>query len=111
MFVRPEITLSLDGDPRDVLVWRDGSGGTIEIYNLVVNSERRAGKGRRLVQQLCADVAGQTHLVWALTRASNVIAQQFYRALGFRTLARLPHFYAEEDAVLVGVHPGQIVAG
>ena len=91
-------------DSTDFLDFREGSGGTVEIYNIQVGSERRVGRGSLLLRLLIAQVRGQTHLIFALTRQSNSIAQEFYRAVGFRQLAVLPGFYSDENAVMYGLN-------
>lgn len=98
--------ISLD-DPRDYLDWREGSGGTVEIADIVVGSERRRGRGRRLIETLLAQVQAAP-TVWAITRAGNEIAQQFYESLGFRVIGVLRRFYGEAlgvDAILYGRSP------
>lgn len=71
--------------PDDRLDWRQGSGDTIEIYDIQVSSEhRRRGKGRRLIdalQALCR--ARNIRRAWAITRASNFAAQKFYEEMRF----------------------------
>ena len=97
------------GDPRDYLVWRQGSGQTVEIYDLAVTSERRKGYGRRLIEQLVvSEMPRGTKLVWAMTRSNNFIAQQFYESLRFRVVGVLRNFYQDSgqetvDAVLYGL--------
>lgn len=96
--------------PDDFLIYRDGSGGTVEIFDIVVNSERRKGRGRLLVDTLLKRVEGRVRLVWAITRAENFIAQQFYEKLNFKVVANLRNFYGiknkegEEtiDAIMYG---------
>ncbi len=83
-------------DPNDFLEWRRGHGGTIEIVDIVVRSERRKGRGRLLVQRLFAELNPHEH-VYAITRAENRIAQEFYHALGFRCVAPLFDFYGNRD--------------
>lgn len=100
----------LEGDARDFLLWREASGGTIEIYDVAVGSERRVGKGRQLVAELFR-LLGPARPVYAITRADNAIGLQWYAALGFRVVAVLMGFYSGEnqvDAVMVGrnsAHP------
>lgn len=91
------------------LKWREGSGDTVEIFDIHVDSkERRTGVGRMMVRRLFASLMAANYhpdrLCFAITRNSNKIAQQFYDALGFRLIARLPNFYdrEEEDAWMYG---------
>ena len=99
------LTLS---DPRDYLDWREGSGGSVEIYDIVVNSDRRRGRGKALVEELVRVVRktlGRNRLVWAITRSSNLIAQQFYLAVGFRQVGLLVRFYPDnhDHGLMFGV--------
>lgn len=94
------ITLNLSDDHLD---WRPGSGGTVEVYDIVVSSVRRCGQGHKLINRLIDEVChpnGVTRL-WAITRAGNFVAQQFYEALRFRSVP-LRDFYGEGgvDAVM-----------
>jgi len=92
------------------LDYRKGSGRTIEIYDIVVRANRRTGIGRGLVTELfnrITDGLEDATLVWAITRSSNFIAQEFYEALGFRVVAVLRNFYKDEhpdttDAIMYG---------
>jgi ribosomal protein S18 acetylase RimI-like enzyme len=86
-------------DPRDYLRWRKGSGGTVEILDINVESDRRIGRGREMVETLLEEVRKETHLVFAFTRQSNDIASQFYQALGFVVAAVVPLFYQGENDV------------
>jgi ribosomal protein S18 acetylase RimI-like enzyme len=91
-------------DERDFLDWREGSGGTVEIFNVQVMSARRKGKGRLLVRKLFAEL-GPGVTVWAITRADNEVAVQWYQALGFDVTGVLRRFYGAErgvDAILFG---------
>jgi ribosomal protein S18 acetylase RimI-like enzyme len=98
----------LDGDPRDFLDWREGSGGTVEIFDIAIGSERRTGKGRNLVEKLFA-IVPSAPTVYAITRAGNEIAQQFYEALLFDRVGVLRRFYRDKgrvvDAVIYGRSP------
>lgn len=94
----------------DYLTYRIGSGKTVEIYDIVVNSERRQGKGRWLVNRLIDSLPKDIRLVFAITRADNFIAQQFYESLRFRVVAPLRDFYGYKtkdgrdtvDAIMYG---------
>jgi ribosomal protein S18 acetylase RimI-like enzyme len=87
----------------DYLEWREGSGGTVEIYDIAVLSKRHQGVGRSLIEELKDQVRGKTHLIFAITRRSNHGAQKFYGKVGFRKLARLERFYVGEDALIFGL--------
>jgi ribosomal protein S18 acetylase RimI-like enzyme len=99
-------TIHLDADFRDFLIWRQGSGNTVEIYDIAVGSERRKGRGRALVNKLYEQVPTGTKLVWAITRSDNFIAQEFYEELQFRVVGILRNFYQDSgktvDAILYG---------
>ena len=97
-------------DSRDFLVYRSGSGDTIEIYDIQVGSYRREGIGRRLVHSLVEQVPKHINLVYAITRAENIIAKQFYEGIGFRIVGVLVDFYGVKtedgkdcvDAIMYG---------
>ncbi len=95
-------------DSRDFLLYREGSGGTVEIFDIVVGSERRVGIGKKMVYHLLETKVGpEVKLVWAITRASNFIAQHFYEGLHFRVVGVLRSFYKDEgrivDAIMYGL--------
>lgn len=97
-------------DPRDYLISRDGGGKTVEIYDIVVGSERRTGKGRLLVDRLIKNhETDGTRLIWAITRSTNFISQLFYESLNFRVVGVLRDFYRDvpelahsTDAIMYG---------
>lgn len=78
----------------EYLDWRQGSGDTIEIFDIHVPSERRRmGLGRQLVYKLIDHhLPPGTKKVWAITRSTNLIAQDFYNELNFRAIP-LREFY------------------
>ena len=84
-------------DEKDYLYYREGSGGTLEIWDIAVTSKRRQGIGRELFKQLL-EKENPTFVI-AFTRGSNVEARAFYKALGF-TETIVPKMYGE-DAYLV----------
>lgn len=102
--------ITLD-DYRDFLVYRQGMGRTVEIYDICVETDRRKGKGRKLIKRLLEnlkDAYPDTSMVYAVTRIGNTIAHQFYEALGFRLLGRLHYFYRDsgdqlEHALVYGL--------
>lgn len=96
-------------DPRDFLDYREGSGGTVEIFDIVVMSDRRKGRGRNLMEKLFNSLHPETS-VFAITRADNEIAQQFYERLQFRVTGVLRRFYQSGgrgvDAIMYGRKAG-----
>ena len=101
--------------PEDFIRYRKGMGGTLEIFDIAVMSERGKGRGRELIKMLLNLVAGHnTHdadlpkirVVFAITRWSNTIAQQFYEAVGFRIVGRLHNFYREDNPPEHGIMYG-----
>lgn len=100
----------LDNDRRDYLDWRQGSGNTVEIYDIQVGSDRRKGRGRSMINLLIdCHLPSGTKLVYAITRINNIIAKQFYEEMGFRIVANLWNFYRDVtelanccDAVMYG---------
>jgi ribosomal protein S18 acetylase RimI-like enzyme len=105
MMTAPVCRVSLEC-PADFLDARPASGGTWEITDIQVGSERRKGRGTELVKTLVAHVLPKDcRLLWAVTRAENAVAQQFYARLGFRVVAVLYDFYdrhGRSDAVMYG---------
>lgn len=109
------MTNIIRGDcPTDFLEWRQGSGKTIEIFDLHVSSERRRqGIARGLVNKLLDLVPSDTMVVWAFTRAENVIAQQFYEEMHFRVMAVVRGMYQDGplanqvDSILYGRDVGR----
>jgi ribosomal protein S18 acetylase RimI-like enzyme len=87
----------------DHLIYRIGSGDTVEILDIQVMSKRRMGIGRRMVSKLLADLPPTIKLVYAFTRSSNEISQEFYKGIGFRCVAVARKFYQGEDSILWGV--------
>lgn len=78
------------------LVWRYGSGNTVEILDIDVDNEcRRQGWGRKLLEHLFNSLSGDIRLVYAITRSTNETAQEFYEATRFRVIAPLRRFYNE----------------
>lgn len=80
--------------PESYLDFRPGSGNSMEIYDIVVASPyRRQGYGRKLVDALIkkCEVLG-INRIYAITRAENRIAQEFYEELNFRP-SPLYNFY------------------
>lgn len=73
-------------------------GNTLEILDLsVCNIHRRLGRGRWLINQLLLEPPIGVFLVFAITRISNIIAQEFYESIGFRIVGRLHQFYRNRE--------------
>lgn len=92
----------------DKLVYRNGSGDTIEILDIYVNSDRGKGIGTYLVYQLLSIIPSGTRTLWAITRVDNTIGRKFYRSLGFYKVGNLYRFYNDDranecDAIVVGL--------
>ena len=65
-----------------------------------------------MVKKLYREMPAGVPLVWALTRVENAVANAFYAALGFRTMAVLRDFYGKgEDAVMFGIDQERIPDG
>ncbi len=102
----------LNNDDRDYLIWREGMGRTVEIFDIAVGSERRKGKGSELIRIMLKYFIAlpeekRPALVYAITRISNTIAHEFYEYQGFRIVGRLHNFYRDgsgtEHGLLFGL--------
>jgi len=93
--------------PNAFLDYRPGSGNTVEILDISVDAEyRRKGLGRWMVNRLL-DRAGEGVLVFAITRHTNYIAQQFYEDMRFKVIGYLRDFYGNgESALMYGRRKG-----
>jgi len=79
-------------------------GAHCEIIDIHVESvERRKYIGRKMVTDMLAELPAGTRFVYAVTRESNRIAQQFYVGVGFRVVGVLSRFYQTEDGVMYGM--------
>lgn len=100
------------------LDWRLGSGNTVEIFDIAVpNAQRRLGHGRNLVQTLINyHLPPGADFVWAITRAENRVAHEFYRSLRFKMVGALFDFYGMKaadgrqtvDALMYGYRVGDL---
>lgn len=84
-------------DKLDFLVYRPAGGGTIEIFDIEVGSERHKGIGTSLIMELIEKE--KPKVITAITRGSNVPARRFYEKLGF-TPVKLGSFYPDGSAVM-----------
>lgn len=98
-----KITLTFDGI-EDYLLWRLGSGDTAELFDIAVRSARGMGRGRKLVEMMLDELPDTVRFVYAITRESNGIAQEFYNHIGFELTGVLTDFYSIENALMFGKH-------
>lgn len=102
-------------DPATFLLWEKRTDGTCEIVDVeVANGKRRTGIGRGMVDLLLktlfldneAAKSKSYRLLWAITRTSNRVAQEFYENLNFRVVAVLRCYYDKDsnaaDAIMYG---------
>jgi ribosomal protein S18 acetylase RimI-like enzyme len=81
----------------DVLEYRPGQGGTTELYDIKVMTQRGQGIGTSLVQELEALVGPK---IYGFTRKENSQARAFYQKNGFSELV-LEGFYPDGDGVII----------
>lgn len=79
------------------LIYRPAGGGTIEIFDIHVGTERGAGTGTAMLEEMLEKEEPQR--VVAITRMSNILAQKFYAKNGFDRIP-LKNFYPDESAVM-----------
>lgn len=85
------------------LIYREGSGETVEILDIHVDPNfRRRGVGKRMINDLIGKLGKNNLLIYAITRVSNVAAQEFYEAIGFRIVGRLHQFYRRREDMVDG---------
>lgn len=71
----------------DFLLFRHAGPRLVEITEIVVNSQRRRGRGRAMVDDLIREAVPMgVSRIYAITRAENRVAQEFYEALNFRSI-------------------------
>lgn len=88
-------------DQRGYLVWRHGTGNTVEILHLEA-SARRLGYGRSLVRHLLSDLYDSgfdVSTVYGFTRERLVQAQVFYVGIGFNLIS-LKDYYGDGGSVM-----------
>jgi len=100
----------------DFLSYRPGSGTTVEILDIHVDSVRRGeGVGRRMVEELVNRVKEtEVTRVFAITRETNTIAREFYSGIGFHLMVMIPYFYgndAEVESVRGDKNPHAVMYG
>lgn len=81
----------------DHLDYRQGSGKTVEIFDIAVYSERQKGVGREMFNILLEKTKATR--IFAITRKENTVAQAFYSKLTFKGYD-LPRFYPDGDAMI-----------
>jgi len=86
------------------VVVRTLAPGESEILNLAVAPEaRRQGVARALLREWLREVRGDVFLE---VRASNEVAQKFYKSLGFQEFSVRPKYYASppETGIVMKFH-------
>lgn len=85
----------------DYIVWRKGTGSSIEIVHLYV-ADRRKGRGTVLLKDMATklkDGLDSVQSIFGFTRSSNECGVGFYRAMGF-DLLHIPHLYEDETGTM-----------
>ena len=85
----------------DFLVYREGKGGTAELFDIAVMSNRQVGIGRSLIEEMenrCRERG--VSRIYAFVRVENGLARVFYKKMGF-TEVFLDNFYPDGGAVIV----------
>lgn len=87
------------------LTWIPRDDGTCEIVDIeVANARRRQGVGHSMVNLLIDEMMPkESKLLWAITRSTNKIAQEFYEHMHFRVVGVLRNFYKDEASPTDGV--------
>lgn len=86
--------------PKSYLKWRLSTGGTIEVVDIAVNSERCKGVGTSMMKELFAIARDMDiHRVYAITRSANRVAQKFYESLNMEANA-IMRLYPDDDAYI-----------
>lgn len=86
------------------LVTRTIAPGEMEILNIAVAPEfRRQGIARHLISHDTVLVAGTVYLE---VRASNQVARNLYKSIGFQEVASRPGYYSDppETAIVMKFH-------
>lgn len=84
----------------DRLVARHGMGGTMEIFDIEVYSERGKGIGSEMLNELLIYCKkNRIKRVFAFTRIDNGLAEVFYERNNF-VRHELPRFYPDGDGVI-----------
>lgn len=98
-FTNPENFLVYEADQRVVgFILFDRTGHF--LYLAVDHLYRRKGIGRRLVAEAINHLEKGAR-PWAEVRRSNLIAQKFYKRLGFIQEKVIPNYYGNEDAFIM----------
>lgn len=84
----------------DHLMYQLSNGGTAEIFDIVVHTERGRGIGTEMLDQAVKELHefGIKRL-FAFTRDSNSLAQKFYKKNGFNGTP-ISNFYPDGNAIL-----------
>jgi hypothetical protein len=94
-----------DSGGRDWLTYHRAPAGTVEIDDINVLTQRRQGRGRRLIEMLLKEVPDAC-TIFLFTRESNVVAQKFYEAMGFVRTATVRTFYEPPSYITPNANQG-----
>lgn len=84
----------------DQLIARQGMGNTLEIFDIVVYTERGKGIGTSMLKELFSYCKlNKITRVYAFTRTENEEARAFYEKNGF-TNVDIPNFYQDGNAIM-----------
>jgi len=85
----------------DFLEWRMGKGGTAELFDIAVMSNRRKGVGREMITEMenAAKKKGVSR-VYGFVRTENAVAREFYKKLGYKEVL-LENFYPDGHAMII----------
>lgn len=103
-------TITLEGG---FIEYREAPGEVVEIVNIEV-TVRRKGWGRKLLEALFAEIGRYRpngKPVYAITRADNIIAQEFYEGTRFRVAGVLRRFYDTNEKRIDAVVYSRISTG
>jgi len=72
----------------------------VEITNIFVEPKFRGqGEGKKMIQKVIKEAEGKA-CVYLFTRKSNLGAQKFYEAVGFKKVCEIEGFYRSEPGIM-----------
>lgn len=83
---------------QDFIDFRESTGGTTELYESQVWTQRSAGFGSAMIKKVEETV--MSNFIYGFVRLSNHGARHFYEKNGYLEVL-IPKMYGNEDAVMV----------